>query len=215
MLVGVCMLAWVAWQFWGTNWVSERKQGQVSEELTTVWDEGKSEATIDNGKLKADAIIKIPAFDDGDDTYAVPILQGVGDDALSAGFGSFTEYPNGKKAAGPGGVGNYPLAAHRVTHGEPLRHIERLDVGDRVFVETQETVFEYKLITEPELVVDFTETWVVEKNPHNSAYPPELQPDNEPGQRLITLTTCSEIFHTDNRTIVYGTLVGEKPRSGS
>ena len=27
------------------------------------------------------------------------------------------------------------------------------------------------------------------------------------GQRLITLTTCSEIFHTDDRMIAFGHLV--------
>ncbi len=32
-------------------------------------------------------------------------------------------------------------------------------------------------------------------------------PAQEPGQRLITLTTCSEIFHTDNRMIAFGHLV--------
>ena len=40
------------------------------------------------------------------------------------------------------------------------------------------------------------------------------QPAQRPGQRLITLTTCSEIFHTDNRMIAFGHLVeGHAPKA--
>jgi sortase A len=38
-----------------------------------------------------------------------------------------------------------------------------------------------------------------------------VQPAQRPGQRLITLTTCSELFHTDNRMIAFGHLVGSRP----
>ena len=41
------------------------------------------------------------------------------------------------------------------------------------------------------------------KNPERAA----SQPAQRPGQRLITLTTCSEIFHTDDRMIAFGHLV--------
>jgi sortase A len=33
-----------------------------------------------------------------------------------------------------------------------------------------------------------------------------------PGQKLITLTTCAELFHTDNRMIAFGHLVDTAPR---
>ena len=32
-------------------------------------------------------------------------------------------------------------------------------------------------------------------------------PRRRPGQKLITLTTCAELFHTDNRMIAFGHLV--------
>jgi sortase A len=34
-----------------------------------------------------------------------------------------------------------------------------------------------------------------------------VQPSQEPGERLITLTTCAELFHTDERMIAFGHLV--------
>jgi len=64
----------------------------------------------------------------------------------------------------------------------------------------------YRLDTDPrELVIPFTGTWVlgaVPKNPDGGTQPAQRQ-----GQRLITLTTCSEIFHTDDRMIAFGHLV--------
>ena len=40
------------------------------------------------------------------------------------------------------------------------------------------------------------------KNPHGG-----VEPAQRPGQKLITLTTCAELFHTDNRMIAFGHLV--------
>ena len=65
----------------------------------------------------------------------------------------------------------------------------------------------YRLDTNPEaLIVPFTGTWVLDPLPKNpQAGGP--QPTQRKGQRLITLTTCSEIFHTDDRMIAFGHLV--------
>jgi sortase A len=41
-----------------------------------------------------------------------------------------------------------------------------------------------------------------------------VQPAQRPGQRLITLTTCSELFHTDNRMIAFGHLVDTEEKQG-
>jgi sortase A len=104
-------------------------------------------------------------------------------------------------------VGNYALAGHRVTHGEPLRRMPDLQPGDKVIVETADAEHVYRIDTEPEdLVVPFTSTWVLDPLPKNpQAGGP--QPAQKKGQRLITLTTCSEIFHTDDRMIAFGHLV--------
>ena len=57
-----------------------------------------------------------------------------------------------------------------------------------------------------DLVIPFTGTWVLDPLPQNpqSGGP---QPAQKRGQRLITLTTCSEVFHTDDRMIAFGHLV--------
>jgi sortase A len=37
-------------------------------------------------------------------------------------------------------------------------------------------------------------------------------PSQEEGQRLLTLTTCAELFHTDDRMVAFGHLVETEPR---
>jgi sortase A len=151
----------------------------------------------------AGSIIRIPRF--GDD-YQVPVLEGTSDDVLASGFGHFDD------TAGPGQVGNYALAGHRVTHGEPLRDMPDLEVGDKVIVETRKTVYTYELVTGgDDLTVPFTAGWVLDPLPTN----PEdggVEPPQKPGQRLLTLTTCSELFHTDDRLVAFGVLVDKRPR---
>ena len=204
---GLGMLGYVAWQFWGTNWVSHRAQERIVTDVRRDWDEPATGASRDDGvrvpEGVATALVRIPRF--GDD-YVIPVLEGTSDDVLAAGFGHFAD------TAGPGQKGNYALAAHRVTHGEPLRRMPDLQAGDEVIIETRTTTYTYELTSGgDDLVVPFTAGWVVDPLPTN----PEqggVQPTQEPGQRLITLTTCSEIFHTDNRMIAFGVLKHRQPR---
>lgn len=199
LLAGLALLGWVGWQFYGTNWVSQRRQAETVEQLQRQWEVGSGttfEVTSGGTTTTASALIKIPRF--GSD-YAVPILQGVSDEALSGGYGHF------EKSAQAGQRGNFALAAHRITHGEPLRGMPDLQPGDEVLVVTKKWTYTYVLTTGgDDLVVPFTDAWVLDELPTN----PDggVQPAQRPGQRLITLTTCSELFHTDDRMIAFGEL---------
>jgi sortase A len=196
IICGLSIFGYVAWQLYGTNLVSERKHREITSSLRQQWEAGEDFAAVDDGAMQADALIRIPRF--GKD-YVVPVLEGTSDDVLAAGFGHFTD------TAGVGTPGNYALAAHRVTHGEPLRGMPDLEEGDEVIVETRNRIYTYVLDTAGDaLVVPFTGTWVLDPRPTN----PDggIEPAQKPGQKLITLTTCSEIFHTDNRMIAFGHL---------
>ena len=103
--------------------------------------------------------MKIPRF--GDD-YEVPVIEGTSDDALAAGIGHF------EGTAAPGQVGNFALAGHRVTHGQPLADMTELEVGDTVVVETADSVYTYTLVTGgDDLRVSFTDGWVIDPLPTN------------------------------------------------
>ncbi|WP_246004242.1 class E sortase [Nocardioides marmoriginsengisoli] len=196
ILAGLGLLGYVAWQLWGTNWVSKRHQREITTNLQEDWAAGEGcDTYCPHGK--ASALIRIPKFGQ---KYVVPVIEGTSQDILARGYGHFED------TAAAGQVGNYALAAHRVTHGEPLRRMPELRPGDKVIVETRKFTYTYVLDTDPnKLVIPFTGTWVLDAIPRNPDGGP--QPKQVKGQKLITLTTCSEIFHTDNRMIAFGHLV--------
>ena len=198
VLVGLAMLGWVGWQMYGTTWVAHRDQERTVERTLQQWAQPVTVEARPVPKGEATALIRIPAF--GKD-YVVPVYAGTSDEVLARGYGHF------EGAAGPGEVGNYALAAHRITHGEPLRRMPELRPGDEVVVETRDATYTYELDTNPnDLVIPFTGVWVLDPLPHNPT-PGGPEPKQVQGQRLITLTTCSEIFHTDNRMIAFGHLL--------
>jgi len=154
---GVGLLGWVGWEMYGTNWVSERKQAAAVDELTIAWAEGQTLTRVEGGT--ATAVVRIPRF--GDD-YRIPLLQGTSDEALASGFGQYDD------SAAPGDRGNFSLAGHRITHGEPLRRMPELQAGDEVVVETADATYTYVLDTGgDDLEVPFTDLWVLEPRPVN------------------------------------------------
>ncbi|KQW48968.1 hypothetical protein ASC77_09645 [Nocardioides sp. Root1257] len=195
MAAGALLLGYIAWQYVGTNWVSHRHQAEVVDRLERGWESGQERVRTSYGD--AEAVVRIPRF--GAD-YEMPVLEGTSDTALAAGFGHFDG------SAGPGQVGNYALAAHRVTHGEPLRDMPDLEVGDQVVVETAGATYTYELVTAGDaLTVPFDTTWVVDPLPTNPD-PQGPMPPQDPGERLLTMTTCSELFHTDDRLVAFAVL---------
>lgn len=194
ILVGIGMLGYVAWQFYGTTWTSKHKYDEIQRSLEEQWARGEPVARTPDG-TSSRALLRIPRF--GED-YQVPITDGTGDAALAAGVGHF------EHSAGPGKRGNFALAGHRVTRGQPFRDFPELRPGDTVEVVTKNKVFTYVLDTGgADLEVPFTETWVVDARPENPAGGVGPKPGED---RLITLTTCAELFHTDGRLIAFGHL---------
>jgi len=200
IVIGLALLGNVGWQVWGTNWVSHRKQARIVAAVEHAWGQatghgGRSAVQVNEGTVFA--LVRIPRFGDH---YVIPVLDGTRNEVLAAGYGHFDD------TAGPGGVGNYVLGAHRVTHGEPLRRMPELQPGDQILIETRTQVFTYVLDTGgDDLVVDFTEGWVTDPLPQNPDRG-EPQPRQQHGQRLLTLITCAELFHTDNRMAAFGHL---------
>lgn len=187
---GVVLLGYVGWQFWGTTWVAKRAQRESTAAVERQWQQAGDRRGLrpeHTPRGQVSALVRIPRLGE---KYVVPVLEGTTSEVLAKGFGHFPG------SVDPGQVGNYALAAHRVTHGEPLRRMPELRPGDEVIVETVDASHVYELDTDPEeLVIPFTGIWVLDPLPKN----PEAggpQPAQRPGQRLITLTTCSEIFHT-------------------
>lgn len=182
---GLALLGWFAWQYFGTNVVAKQKHAEITETTVAQWENG----------IEGDAVglLRIDRF--GKD-FEVPIVEGFDDDALARGVGMY------EKSAQPGQIGNFAIAGHRVTHGEPFRDFLKLRKGDRIEVETRTKVYIYELENDGDkIVVDFTVSWPLWKVPS-----PKSQGE-PPTEEKLTMLTCSELFHTRNRNIVIGNLV--------
>ncbi|MEY9875402.1 sortase A [Streptacidiphilus sp. MAP12-33] len=151
--------------------------------------------------LTAFAVIRIPALN-----LVFPVAEGV-DKYAVLNHGYIGHYPG---TAMPGQQGNFAVAGHRNTHGEPFRHLDRIRVGDAVFVEVAGWDYVYQVDsilpeTEP---ADGT---VVLPEPYSTDHPSSRYGYRTPG-RYITLTTCTPPFTSLYRMVVWGHLVGEQPR---
>lgn len=199
LVVGLSCLGWVAYQYVGTNIVANRAFDVQRQELRSRWQERSAAGAATPSASQppaaplpgdATALLRIPAF--GAD-YEVPVLEGTDLDILSRGVGHYTG------TAQAGEVGNYAIAGHRVTHGQPFNRLLELSKGDQVVVETERAVYTYVLDEPPRsLTVTDTAGWVLDPVPG--------RPDAEPSRALITLTTCQDLFRSADRSVGFGHL---------
>ncbi|WP_369778682.1 class E sortase [Streptomyces sp. R33] len=131
---------------------------------------------------------------------AVPVAQGVDKRAvLDKGYAG--HYPG---TAQPGAQGNFALAGHRNTHGEPFRYINRLRAGDELIVDVRGRRYTYvvgKILAE----TSERDTGVIAPVPRSTVRPEYGY--GEPGA-YITLTTCTPEYTSKYRLVVWGTLRG-------
>ncbi len=195
LVSGLACLGWVGYQYLGTNVVSERAFQTERDQLRARWD---AEKKTDPKRKKKESVIpgdaigllRIPAFGS---KYEIPILNGTDLAILSKGVGHYSS------TALPGQVGNFAVAGHRVTHGQPFSRLLELNTGSTIIVETRQAIYTYVLDDPPkQLTVKDTDTWVIDPVPGN--------PDKKPTQSLITLTTCQDLFHSPDRSIGFGHL---------
>ncbi|KOV58365.1 membrane protein [Streptomyces sp. AS58] len=196
---GVLMLLFVTYQLWWTNVRAQAQAGNEASQLQDDWANGKrNPGTFEPGQ--GFALLHIPKLD-----VVVPIAEGTNSKKVLD-RGMVGHYAEGalKTAMPEAKTGNFGLAGHRNTHGEPFRYINRLDPGDPIVVETQDTYFVYTMasilpVTSPSNVS------VLDPVPQGSGFA-------KPG-RYITLTTCTPEFTSKYRMIVWGKMVEERPRS--
>ncbi len=199
--LGVLLLLLVAYQLWWTNVVAEQRSEQIAGQLRGDWSEPPVPEPSDDPETgqpeeppvrvqpefgSAFALIFIPRL--RDKVWGTPVLNSVSLADLARGIGHYPE------SALPGNKGNFAVAGHRATNGEPLRDIDRLRAGDRVYVETRDTWYVYEL-TDTDIVKP-TDTWVVQPVPG--------RPGATPTERLITITTCHPQWASYERWIWWG-----------
>ncbi len=180
---GVLAVAFAVYLLFWTNTTADRAAAATAKNLEASLD---SAAAVRIEPGKAFGLIYIPRL--RDDVWGEPILQGVDSAQLAKGFGHYPATPL------PGQPGNSALAAHRATHGEPLRFVDRLERGDRVYIRMPGAWYTYRLVRDQ--IVSPTDAWVIG----------ERIPDELGAEAVLTLTTCHPRWASTQRWIWWGVL---------
>ena len=196
---GLVLGLFVVYSLWWTNVRAHAQADKEASSLQNDWASGKgAPGTFEPGQ--GFALLHIPKLD-----VVVPIAEGVSNKKVLD-KGMVGHYSEGalKTAMPDAKTGNFALAGHRNTHGEPFRYINKLSPGDAIVVETQDDYFVYKM-TSTLPVTSPSNTSVIDPIPKGSGF--------TKAGRYITLTTCTPEFTSKYRLIVWGKMVEERPRS--
>lgn len=187
LIAGLGVLGWTGYELFLNPLVDPVASKAAVTELREDWESGSEDFKPIPGK--AIALLRIPAFGE---SFEQPVLVGITDSVLASGLGWY------EGTSKPGEIGNFAVSGHRGSRG-PFAPLGTLHPGDEIVVETWDAVYTYKVTNEPsQTVVMNTDTWVLDPVPG--------QPDIQPTEALITITTCFDLFHSPRRMILFGTL---------
>ncbi|MET9696073.1 class E sortase [Streptomyces sp. NPDC006529] len=144
---------------------------------------------------QAYAVLRVPRLG-----LVVPVAQGVSKAAvLDKGYAG--HYPG---TAQPGERGNFALAGHRNTHGEPFRYVNRLRAGDEIQVEARGARYTYVV---DQVLAETTarDAGVIAPVPRSAVHPSYGYAE---AGAYLTLTTCTPEYTSTYRLVVWGKLKG-------
>ncbi len=218
---GVLVLLFLGWQFSLNGIMLSNHQSSDASSLSQSWATGSGSSTPPStaaasapptttasfpfgeppvlatpSAAQEFAVVYVPRF--GSD-FKKTIAEGV-DPRSVLNNGGAGHYPSTQM---PGQVGNFAIAAHRDGWGSPFLKINELQVGDPIYVETQDGWYTYTF-RGLEYVTPYG-VGVIDPVPQ--------VPGATPTDRLITLTSCNPLYIASERIIAYGVLTGWQPRS--
>nr|WP_180289262.1 MULTISPECIES: class E sortase [Streptomyces] len=189
---GLVLGLFVAYSLWWTNVVADRAANQQGDKVRDNWAQDKGGPGALDTK-DGIGFLHVPAMNNGE----ILVEKGTSTEALNDGVAGY--YTDPVKATLPttGDNGNFTLAAHRDGHGAKFHNIHKLKKGDPIVFETKDKWYVYK---------------VYEILPETSKYNvkvlqsvPEQSGKKKPGH-YITLTTCTPVYTSRSRYVVWGEL---------
>jgi sortase A len=129
-------------------------------------------------------------------TWNKPVLEGTATGTLKKGLGHYAS------TAQLGQKGNFSVAGHRRTYGDPFKDFPRLRRGDAVVLTDGTTWFTYRIDKGPYKTVP-SDVEVIDPVPRKSGYTRE--------GRYLTLTTCDPEWGHSHRLIVWAHLDSTQP----
>ncbi|MBC9726399.1 class E sortase [Streptomyces sp. TRM68367] len=192
---GLVLGLFVAYSLWWTNVVADRAADQQADKIRDNW---THEAGRPGGPGALDTgtgigFLHVPAMTKGE----ILVEKGTSMKVLNDGVAGYYTHPVKATLPMSGKEGNFSLAAHRDGHGAKFHNIDKLRKGDPIVFETKDKWYIYK-------------TYAI--LPETSKYNVKVlsQIPKESGKkkagRYITLTTCTPVYTSRYRYIVWGEL---------
>ncbi|WP_394815815.1 class E sortase [Streptomyces gibsoniae] len=190
---GLVLGLFVVYSLWWTNVLADRKADRQSDKVRDHWAAEKDSGPGALDTKDGIGFLHVPAMRNGE----VLVEKGTSTSVLNDGVAGY--YVDPVKAALPmtGRTGNFALAAHRDGHGAKFHNIDKLKKGDPVVFETKDDWYVYKVFA----ILPETSKYNVKVL---TAVPKEAGV-KKPGH-YITLTTCTPVFTSEYRYIVWGEL---------
>jgi LPXTG-site transpeptidase (sortase) family protein len=189
---GLVLGLFVVYSLWWTNVVADRKADKQGDKVRDNWAQDKSGPGALDTK-DGIGFLHVPSMKNGE----VLVEKGTSTKVLNDGVAGY--YTDPVKATLPmtDKTGNFTLAAHRDGHGAKFHNIDKVKKGDPIVFETKDDWYVYKVFS----ILPETSKYnvkVLQSLPKQSG-------KTKPGH-YITLTTCTPVYTSEYRYIVWGEL---------
>ncbi|MFE1952186.1 MULTISPECIES: class E sortase [Streptomyces] len=188
---GVILGLFVAYSLWWTNVMADREAHKQGNKVRDHWAADKGPGALDT--KDGIGFLHVPALGKGE----VLVEKGTSSKVLNDGVAGY--YTDPVKAVLPtsGKKGNFSLAAHRDGHGAKFHNIDKIEKGDPVVFESKDKWYVYKVYDILPETSKF-DVDVIDQVPKQSGV-------KKPGH-YITLTTCTPVYTSRYRYVVWGEL---------
>jgi sortase A len=206
--VGTVIVLFVVYVLFWTGVKADDVMGDQIDQLQEQWAQGSVERPKGTGGSSASAGPAEPAAYRNGKPFAImyiprlgftwnkPVLEGTAVGTLKKGLGHYA------RTARLGETGNFSVAGHRRTYGDPFKDFPKLRRGDAVVLTDGTTWFTYRIDKGPYKTVP-TDVEVIDPVPRKSGY--------TRSGRYLTLTTCDPEWGHSHRLIVWAHLDSTQP----
>lgn len=189
---GLILGLFVVYSLWWTNVIADRNAGREADKVREDWAKPQTPGALDT--KDGIGFLHVPAMKNGE----VLVEKGTDSDVLNEGVAGYYTDPVAATLPTSGKDGNFTLAAHRDGHGAKFHNIDKLKNGDPIVFETRDTWFIYKVFS----ILPETSKYNVKVL---AQVPKEA--GTEKAGHYITLTTCTPVYTSRYRYVVWGELV--------
>lgn len=205
--VGTLIVLFVVYVLFWTGVKADNAMDSQIDTLQDQWAQGSVPADTDDAPSETSSPKKPASYEEGKPfavmyiprfgfTWNKPVLQGTGTDILKKGLGHYGD------TAQLGQRGNFSVAGHRRTYGDPFKDFPKLRPNDPVVLTDGTTWFTYRIDKKPYKTLP-SDTGVIDPVPRKSGF-------DGPG-RYLTLTTCEPEWGHSHRLIVWAHLDATQP----